>query len=751
MGIKSHYSTCNLCEAMCGLKIDFDDQAILSIRGDKQDPFSQGHICPKALALEDLYKDQDRLKQPVKRSSKGWQKISWEQAFSEVKQALTSIQKDYGRDALGVYLGNPSVHNLEAMLYGTSFFNQLKTKNRYTATSVDQLPHHLAAMLMFGHPLLLPIPDIDHTDFMLILGANPMVSNGSIMSSPNIRSRLKAIQKRQGKIVTIDPRFTETAKIADQHLFIKPGSDALLLLAMVNYLFSKNLVNTGHLAAHISDVEAVKNLVAPYHCKNIAPLVEMDAAAIEKLVEDFCQAKSAVLYARIGVSTHEFGSLVNWLVNLFNLLTGNLDSPGGMMFTQPAIDLVGNKKPKSKKFARYYSRVKNYPETLGEFPVVTLADEILTPGDGQIKAMITAAGNPLLSTPDNQRLSQAFESLDFMLSIDFYINETTRHANIILPPPTALERPHYDLVFNHLAVRNYAKYSEPLFKRPKDQLSEAEIYLKLMQLMAPNKLTAKIKNQIKIWLMKFLGTEGMINKGLKDGPYGKAAKQNNQSIKNLNLIKLKQSPHGLDLGALRGCFPQKILTTDGKIQLTPKEFVNDLNRLNNKYQGAEDLSSDYSSTQDEENPNRVQENMDFEKAPKVNKAFPFLLIGRRDTRTCNSWLHNSYRLVKGKVACVAQMNDQDAKQLGLRSGQEIMVSSRVGEVKIMLEATSDIMPGVVSIPHGWGHGLKDTQMAIANAHAGVSVNQLTDQAFVDQLTGNAALNGVAVNISPCNG
>jgi len=727
MSIKSHYRTCNLCEAMCGLKIEIEDQKILSIRGDKQDPLSQGHICPKALALQDLYEDKDRLTQPVMKTSEGWKIISWEKAFSEIKQGLKKIQTDYGKDALGVYLGNPSVHNLEAMLYGTGFYSQLKTKNRYTATSVDQLPHHLAAMLMFGHPLLLPIPDIDRTDYMVILGANPIVSNGSLMSAPNIRQRLKAIQKRHGKIVTIDPRFTETSKIADQHLFITPGSDALLLLAMVNYLFTKNLVNSGHLTAYLCELEAVKQLVSAYHCENVAADTGIDAADIENLVEDFCKAKRAVLYARIGVSTHEFGSLVNWLVNLFNLLTGNLDSEGGMMFTQPAIDMVGYKKPKSKKFARYFSRVKKFPETISEFPVATLADEILTPGDGQIKGMITAAGNPLLSTPNNNRLTEAFESLEFMFSIDFYINETTRHANIILPPPTPLERPHYDLVFNHLAVRNTAKYSEALFARPKEQLSEAQIYLKLTQLMSTGDIKTRIKNRLTLAIMKWLGTGGIINKGLKRGPYGQSSKQ---ALKKLDLKKLKQHPHGLDLGQLEACFPDKILTQDGKIHLAPEEFAKDLKRLYQKYYA--------STTSAASDTNRSESDL---------KQYPFLLIGRRDARTCNSWLHNAYRLVKGKAACIALMNDEDAQRLMITTGQKIKVESRVGQVELILESTADIMPGVISIPHGWGHGVEQTQMAIANAHAGVSVNQLTDEDFVDQLTGNAALNGVAVKIS----
>ncbi len=717
--LKSHYRTCNLCEAMCGLKIEVNGKNIHSIKGDKLDPFSQGHICPKAVALQDLYNDKDRLTKPVKKTQDGWQEISWKEAFKQITKGLESVQNTHGKNAVGVYVGNPTVHNLEAMIYGSDFFRLLGTRNRFSATSVDQLPHHLAAMLMFGHPLLLPIPDIDHTDFMVILGANPVVSNGSIMTVPNVKKRLKNIKKRQGTIVTIDPRFTETANLADKHLFIKPGSDAYLVLAMINTLFDNNLVDCKHLTEHVVGLEKIHDLVKDYTTENVAGHTGIGKIEIETLVRDFCASDKAVLYARIGVSTHEFGSIVNWLVNLFNILTGNLDAEGGMMFTTPAIDLVGYRKPKTKKFARYHSRVSHYPETIGEFPVAALAEEILTPGEGQIKAMITAAGNPLLSTPNNQQLSTAFEQLDFMLSIDFYINETTKYADIILPPPTPLERPHYDLVFNHLAVRDYAKYSETLFERNKGSLSESQIYQSLTLLMAPKGLASKSKIWLKIQIMKWLGLKGIINKGLKAGPY---AKKRHQQCEQLDLKKLLKKPHGLDLGALKPVFPNKILTPDGKINLVPFELVDDLERVKSRFS-------------------------EIKKDLKTANKSVFSLIGRRDPRTCNSWMHNSYRLVKGKPGCIAHINTLDAEENNIQNGQLIKISSRVGEISIPVELTDTIMQGTISVPHGWGHGVEQTRLSIANAHTGVSVNQLTDEKFVDSLTGNAALNGVPVTIS----
>ncbi len=715
---RTHHRTCTLCEAMCGIEIKLDGNEILSIKGDKLDTFSQGHICPKAVALKDLYLDPDRLKQPLMKTTKGWEEISWSKALEESAKQLGTIQRQYGRDAVGAYLGNPTVHNLQSMVFGSGFFRQLRTKNRFSATSVDQLPHHVAALLMFGHHFLLPIPDIERTDFMVIMGANPVVSNGSIMSVPNVKKRLKAVQQRGGKLVTIDPRFTETSKIADQHLYIKPGSDALLLIGMIQYLITKNWVNFGHLNDHISEFERLKATFSGWSDELISSNTGIDTAHIEELVDEFCHAKSAVLYARIGVSTHEFGSIVNWLVNLFNLLTGNMDRKGGAMFTQPAIDMVGRKKPKEKKFARYFSRVSQYPETAGELPVVALAEEILTPGKGQIKALITAAGNPCLSIPNNTKMDEALESLDFMLSIDYFLNETTRHADIILPPPSPLERSHYDLVFNHLAVRNVAKYSPKLFNKPKGSLSEGEIYTTLSYLMAPSGLLSKAKAWLTMKTLNFLKSEGIIDSRLKKGIYGDKKYTSNRG---LSINMLKQHPHGIDLGPLVSCFPERILTPNGKINLAPDELIEDMKRLKKKYA---------------QTNNRAQTQRDY----------PFSLIGRRDSRTCNSWMHNCYRLVKGKQVCLAYINTQDAIEIGIQSGQTIRVSSRVGEIRLAAQRCDDIMPGVISIPHGWGHDRSDTRLSIAKSHAGVSINQLTDDKFVDSLSGNAAFNGVAVAI-----
>ena len=466
--IKTHYRTCNLCEAMCGLEINYSNDEVISIKGDKDDVFSKGHICPKALALEDLYHDRDRLKKPLKRTELGWKEISWEAAFDEVATNLKSIQHKFGKNAVGVYRGNPNVHNLGLMLYGSPFIKSLQTKQKYSATSVDQLPHHIASLLMFGHQMMIPIPDIDRTDFMIIIGGNPAVSNGRMMTAPNFSGRLKTLKKRGGKFVVIDPRFTETAKIADKHFFINPGKDALLLASLIHVIFDENLNKTS-IASHINGLDTIQHTFTDYPPEKTANLIGISSLEIKNLAREFANAKSAVCYGRLGVSTQEFGGLCQWFINILNVITDNIDKEGGAMFTLPAIDIIGASKHTGKvgTFNRYQSRVNKLPEFTGEFPVATLADEITTEGEGQIKAMVTIGGNPVLSTPNGKKLAKAFEDLEYMVAIDIYLNESTQFANIILPSTTGLETSHYDIAFNQLSVRNIANYSAPLFEKSK--------------------------------------------------------------------------------------------------------------------------------------------------------------------------------------------------------------------------------------------------------------------------------------------
>lgn len=708
-----HYRSCNLCEAMCGIVIELDDNQIRSIKGDKEDPFSRGHICPKAIGLKDLYEDPERVRTPLEKQADGqWREISWTDALDKVANGIRSIQSRYGADSFGLYAGNPNVHNTGTMLMSGPVFRALGTRSKFSATSVDQLPHHLVAWKLFGHQLRIPVPDIDHCDHLLMFGANPVASNGSIMTVPDVKKRLKAVAKR-GQLVVIDPRRTETAALASQHHFVRPGSDVLVLLAMLHELYAQDGVQPGRASAWLdTDPDSLRQQFSPYTPERVAPLCGIAAADIRTLVRDFLAADAPVLYGRMGVSVQGFGALCQYLIMLFNILSGRLDETGGMMFSTPAADVTAQ--AGRGNMGRWHSRVRGLPEFGGELPVSVLAEEILTPGDGQIRGMLLVAGNPVLSTPNGEQLDKAFADLEFMAAIDFYINESNRHANIILPPVSPLEREHYDVIFHLLAVRNTARYAPALFEKPANAKHDWEILLGLWdRLQPPKSVTEKAKR----YALKQSGPRGLLALMLRIGPYGGGM----NPLKGLTLGQLKKAPHGIDFGPLKPVLPQALKHRDKKIHLEASFFLADLERVETHF------------------------------FAQTHKTPEFTLIGRRHVRSNNSWLHNSHRLVKGKPRCTALLHPDDAKrlQLDFASGNapaRLRVSSRVGSVELDAEITDDIMPGVISIPHGWGHDKDGTSWSTARAHAGVSVNRLTDEQNVDALSGNAVLNGVPVTV-----
>jgi len=693
-----HHRACHLCEAICGLSIETTETGghvqITSIKGDALDTFSRGHICPKAVALQDIQNDPDRLRQPMRRVGSEWLPIGWEEAFELVAEKLSAIQARHGQNAVAVYQGNPSVHNYGLMTHSNYFLGLLKTRNRYSATSVDQLPHQLTSYLMYGHGLLLPIPDIDHTDFMLILGGNPLASNGSIMTVPDVEKRLKAIQARGGKVVVVDPRRSETAAMADQHLFVRPGGDAALLFGVLNTLFSEGLTRDSHLP--VDGLDDVRAAVAGFTAEAMSPLCAVPAERIRQLARDFAAAPSAVCYGRMGVSTQAFGTLCHWVVQLINLVTGNLDRVGGALCTEPAVDLVAS--TSGGHFNKWQSRVSGRPEYGGELPVSALAEEMLTEGEGQIRALITVAGNPVLSTPNGRQLEQALDGLEFMVSVDLYINETTRYADLILPSTSALENDHYDTTFNLFAVRNVTRFNRAILAKPEGALHDWEIFVGLAKAFA-----AKTDKELK----PTMPPAKMIDMGLRMGRYGDASEHK------LSLATLSDHPHGVDLGALKPNLAPRLKTANQRVQAAPPEILADLARFS---------------------------------ALQAPAAGELLMIGRRHVRSNNSWMHNYHRLVKGKPRHQLLMNPEDLASRGLSDGQLVRVSSRVGQVEVEVLGSADMMPGVVSLPHGWGHARPGVQMAIASGQPGSSANDLTDECRLDELSGNAALNGVPVTV-----
>ncbi|MBL0954924.1 MAG: molybdopterin-dependent oxidoreductase [Leptospira sp.] len=711
---QTHYRSCNLCEAMCGLQIEIKNGIIQNFKGDSLDQFSRGHICPKGPELKSLYEDPDRIKFPLKRTKSGWEKVSWVEALSDIAKQIVELQSRYGNDVVAIYNGNPNVHNYGSMLYGQRFVSRIKTKNNFSATSVDQLPHQLLSYLMFGHQLLVPIPDIDRTAYFLILGGNPFASNGSLMTVPDVKKRLKAIQDRGGKYVVIDPRKTETAEHANEHIFIKPGTDVFFLLSLLNVIFDKKR-NKPNALIKEKDLNSIISLAKEFHPSVVSKITGIPMDTIEKIALEFVNASSAVCYGRVGVSTQEFGALCQWLINVINIVTGNLDKEGGAMFTLPAVDLVGEgstMRSSPGSFNTYQSRVRKLPEFNDELPVSALAEEILTDGEGQIRVLATSAGNPVLSTPNGSKLEKALSQLDLMISFDFYINETTKHAHYILPPTSTLEHDHYDLIFNVFAVRNTSRYNQPLFPPEEGMLHDWEIFSDLTKRIELLRSGKELPSEL---IMTKLTPASIIDHALKSGPYGS---KNNTEIQ-MSLELLKNSPHGIDLGPLKKSFPDRLYTEDKKIQLYPPLLQNDIPRLKTKFN--EHLNIGHSN-------------------------FPFLLIGRRHLRNNNSWMHNLPKLMTGKPRCTMMVHPDDASFLGISNHEEVIVESKVGKLQIPVEITDELMKGVVSIPHGFGHNRSGTSQKVATQFSGVSINDLTDDQSIDEFSGNAAFSGIQVKI-----
>jgi len=723
----THRRACTLCEAICGIVIEHEAGRVISIRGDADDPLSRGHICPKAVALQDLHEDPDRLRRPLVRRGGQLVEASWDEALAFAAAGLLEAQRSHGRDAVAYYQGNPTVHNYGLLLYGQLFSKTLGSRSRFSATSVDQLPHMLASLLMFGHQLLLPVPDIERARLFVMLGANPLASNGSMLTAPGMARRLKELRARGGRLVVIDPRRTETAALADVHLPIRPGSDALLLMALVRTLFEEGLVRPGRLGPVTDGVEDLHRLAQPFEPETVAAATGIETAAIRALARELGGTGPAVVYGRVGISTQEFGALACWLVNALNLLSGNLDREGGSMFARPAADLVAAAARAGQRghFAKGRSRVRGLPEFGGEWPVAVLAEEIETAGQGQIRALVTSGGNPVLSTPNGGRLDRALAGLDHYVAIDPYVNETTRHAHVILPPTSALEHDHYDLAFHLLAVRNTARYSPALFEPPAGALHDWQILLGLADRLEAARGGGSFPSRVARAAFRRLGPAGLTDLLLRFGPYGSGL---NPLGRGLSLRRLRREGAGIDFGPLRPCLPGRLATRDRRIRLVPEALAADVPRLRARL-AAEAGSAATAS------------------APAAAPAgASLLLIGRRELRSNNSWMHNSERLVKGPDRCTLMMHPEDAAARGLADGQPVLVSSRVGSVRVPLEVTDDVRAGVVCLPHGYGHARPGVRLAVAARRPGESQNDLTDDQRVDPLGGTAAFSGTPVRV-----
>jgi anaerobic selenocysteine-containing dehydrogenase len=726
---------CPLCEACCGLELKVAGGKVLSVRGHEADVFSAGYICPKGVALKDLHEDPDRLRQPLIKRDGRFVEASWDEAFAEIERRLVPILERHGRDALAISIGNPSAHKMSLLLYFTRVAKAFGTKNIYSASTLDQMPKQLASGLMFGHWLSIPVPDIERCDFLLMLGANPVASNGSLWTVPDFRGKAKAMRARGGHIVVIDPRRTETAEVADAHHFIRPGADLFLLAAMVRTLFEEGLVKLGRLDAHVAGLDQVRAAVQPFTPEQATARCGIDAVTIRQLARDLANAERGCVYARIGTCTQEYGTLASWLVDVLNVLTGNLDAPGGAMFPMAAAfanNTAG--KPgigRGVSTGRHKSRVSGAPEVFGELPMGVLAEEIETPGPGRVRALISVASNPVLSAPNGPRLAKAFDSLEFMVSLDIYLNETTRHADVILPGIGPLEDSHYDVAFPQLSFRNHARYSRPVFEPAAGHPPEWQNLLRLAaialgrgakadvlalddQLLADEvrKFAGEQAGAVLAAVSRYQGPERLLDVALRNGPYG-----DRFGLKpdGLNLAKVMAAPAGIDLGELQPRIPELLRTPSGKIELAPALLTADMARA------AADLGRGADAG--------------------------LLIIGRRDVRSNNSWLHNLPLLAKGPMRCTLLVNPADAQRLGLADGGRAAISGNGQTVHAAVELSEAMMPGVVSLPHGWGHDLDGARLAVAAKRPGANLNALLDETKRDPLSGNAVLSGAPVTVA----
>jgi anaerobic selenocysteine-containing dehydrogenase len=725
---------CPFCEACCGLELTLAGGKITGIRGHAADVFSAGYICPKGVALKDLHEDPDRLRSPLIKRDGQFVEATWDEAFAEIERRLPPVIAAHGKDAVGITLGNPVAHKIGLLLYASRLARALETVNVFTASTLDQMPKQLSCGLMFGDWLSVPVPDIERTDFLLVLGANPMVSNGSLWTVPNFRGKAKALKARGGQIVVVDPRRTDTAKIADQHLFIRPGADVFFLLGLAHTLFAEKLVRLGRLTQHVAGVEAVKTAVADFSPERVADRCGIPAAAIRELARRLAKAKHAAVYGRIGTCTQEFGTLSSWLVDVLNILTGHFDEPGGAMFPRAAAFAANTMgKPGTGRgvvTGRRKSRVSGAPEVFGEFPMSCLAEEIDTPGEGRLRAMITVGSNPVLSSPNGARLAAALEQLDFMVSLDVYLNETTRHADVILPGPSPLEDMHYDVAFTQLAYRNSVRYSAPVLPRPEGQPDEWEVLLRLTgivkgrgagvdiaqlddELAADDvrRMAGPLSDVVLRTVAHRRGPERLLDLALRGGPYGD---QYGLKSNGLNLDQVKAAKGGIDLGPLAPRVPEVLRTPSGKIELAPPMLLEDLQRA------AADL----------EKP-----------APEL------VIIGRRQLHSNNSWMHNLPVLAKSS-RCTAMVNPADAARFGLHDGGKARITRGNNSVEAEVQISDDMMPGVVSLPHGWGHNLAGAKMSVAASQPGTNLNALLDENLRDPLSGDSVLSGVAIQIAP---
>ena len=737
-GTRVHLRQCPVCECMCGLEVHLDaEDHVKVIRPDRDDVWSNGFICPKGTTLGRLHEDPDRIRVPMIREGSPddpqWRQATWDEAFARCEELLHGVLDEHGIEAMTAFIGNPAGHSFSLSRYGALLMGQAGFPMIYSAGTVDQWPKNVSSVLMYGNMWKIPTVDIAHTDLWIIMGGNPQASGGSLLASPDQLAQIDGIKARGGQVIVIDPRRTITADHASEWIPIVPGTDAALLLAMANVIFAEVLHSLGAVDGLVEGVEAVREACASYTPERVEAFCKVPAATIRRLARALAGARAGGLYGRIGLCNQEFGTLASWMVDVVNIIAGQFDKQGGMLFGTPAgepfvwkLDTALTGAP---EFGRWRSRVRGAPEVLGQVPCSCLAEEIATPGDGQIRALINIAANPALSVPDSQHLEDSLPLLDCMIAIDCYMNETTRFAHVILPAPSPLESPHFDELMWAWSIGTASKWSDQLFDTPEGYVPEWEIMARLGWLCtgaadADFDFAALDDGFFAVMcgmygrdpettlpLYDHGGPERMIDLQLRMGPWGD---RYGEVPDGLNLERVKAAEHGVDLGPMQpGRAAEVIGTPSGRIELAPEYILSDLPRLDAAL---------------ERDPDSL------------------VLVSRRNIKSKNTWMHNVKVLVKAGNRCTLLMHPEDAADAGLVDEAIALVSSEAGSVEVPVEISDEMMPGVVSLPHGWGHDRPGTRLSVAREHAGINSNLLAPGHFVDVLSGNQAVNGIPVQV-----
>jgi len=716
---ETRYTFCRICETMCGIAVTVEHNRVTAIAPDPEHVASRGYSCVKGVHFDQVQHSPDRILHPMKRLGDRWERITWDQALAEIGARLRALVQSHGPQAVGYYGGASTGVNLIAPLFRGAFFAALGTRSIYGNSSLDCANKFRVCEDMYGHCFRLPFPDVDHSQFLLFLGANPAVSGGGLFHLPNPVQRLRAVVRRGGRVVFVNPRRTETSR-AGEHLFIRPDTDVFFLAAFLNELITRGHVDRERVERYMTGFEELRQVVAPWTPERAAAVTGIDTGTLRDLVAAYAAADGAALHMSTGVNQGRHGTLCSWLLECINAVSGNLDRRGGSLMGQGIFDWPAEGK-RTGQSMRTVDRRDGMPTIVGSYPTSLLADDILRPEADRVRALIVEAGNPLLVAPNpRDHLTDAVRQLDLVVSIDLFRNETGNLAHYILPATTFLERADLPYAMHSLLgdtpVR-YICYTDPILEPPPDVRPEWWIYARLGHATGLTLFGSRLRHwavQLNAWLA--LSRWGRLLAATPERLISAMLRRSGVGSRREHLRKwphgrlLEDNQPGTFLGTAR------VLTDDGKVHLAPAEIVTHARHLEQSY---------------------ARELQDRERLK---------LITKRELRSLNSWLHNNPRLVSDRTNYL-YVHPDDAAQLAVREGDLVEVTSAFDAVQVPVRVTDEMMPGTVALPYGWGHADADG-LSVAQQHPGVNSNHLAGDGLqnVEALSGMSHLSGIVVDV-----